>query len=529
MASALCKQELTCSVCQEIYRDPHQLVCGHSFCHSCVQALIQQVPAGDRLACPVCRKRFPEPPSLRRNEPLASAANAFRNSQAAGGTSAVPCDWCQKKSAVRSCLKCELSLCSLHLKPHLEKPAFRDHPLVGPVRNFEQRKCPDHGEMLRMYCSTEKMPMCSLCAVSGTHLGHDVKSFEEAETEFKATLLLFLEHANNKLQGNEAALREEKRQQEMIENSSRVLKQKMDRVATDLKKKMKKFRSNLSEYSDQEASNAKAKLQKNSAEIRKDKHRVQDIKNNIETLLQEQDTFQLIQVFHSKEEKIRKELDTPLYKPVVVSLDKNKVYKKIEQSYAELQTLATKFFSELKRECYREQLTLDKSTAHPYLQITENGLTAIKTEDEQPYPAHPERFDFWPQVLTNECLASGIHYWEVETQGHWVIGLTYRPARIKGKDDGFLGQNRISWSLMQNDKGELSAWHASKKTALPRALNHSRVAVTLDYSAGTLSFHEVGGSLSHLHTFTTTFTRPVCLGFAVYYKKPPSFITLVKV
>lgn len=51
--------------------------------------------------------------------------------------------------AVKTCLKCEVSMCQEHVKPHLELPAFREHPLTEPFNDFWKRKCPDHDEIYR--------------------------------------------------------------------------------------------------------------------------------------------------------------------------------------------------------------------------------------------------------------------------------------------------------------------------------------------------------------------------------------------
>lgn len=58
----------------------------------------------------------------------------------------------------------------------------------------------------------------------------------------------------------------------------------------------------------------------------------------------------------------------------------------------------------------------------------------------------------------------------------------------------------------------------------------NRVALALDYDAGTITFSEVGPSsmLTHLHTFSTTFTQPVCLGFGLYKPDLHSRISIVK-
>ena len=67
------------------------------------------------------------------------------------------CDYCTPAAgrapwpqhAVKMCLKCEVMMCREHLRPHLELPAFRDHPLTEPSEftDFRERKCRDHDEI----------------------------------------------------------------------------------------------------------------------------------------------------------------------------------------------------------------------------------------------------------------------------------------------------------------------------------------------------------------------------------------------
>ena len=58
----------------------------------------------------------------------------------------------------------------------------------------------------------------------------------------------------------------------------------------------------------------------------------------------------------------------------------------------------------------------------------------------------------------------------------------------------------------------------------------SRVALVLNYDAGTITFSEVRSAsmLTHLHTFSTRFTQPVCLGFGLYKPDLHSQISIVR-
>lgn len=83
-------------------------------------------------------------------------------------TKSVYCDCCPetKTLAMKTCLKCEVSLCKEHVKDHLELPVFTGHPLVEPLGDLLERKCPQHKDkVLRYYCNTSRRYICNLCAL----------------------------------------------------------------------------------------------------------------------------------------------------------------------------------------------------------------------------------------------------------------------------------------------------------------------------------------------------------------------------
>lgn len=85
----------------------------------------------------------------------------------------VYCDCCPEKTtlAIKTCLKCELSLCEEHMKDHLQLPVFTGHPLVRPLGDLQERKCPQHeDEVLRYYCNTSRRYVCNLCALESKQL-----------------------------------------------------------------------------------------------------------------------------------------------------------------------------------------------------------------------------------------------------------------------------------------------------------------------------------------------------------------------
>uniref|UniRef100_A0A8U7NBQ9 Uncharacterized protein n=1 Tax=Corvus moneduloides TaxID=1196302 RepID=A0A8U7NBQ9_CORMO len=82
----------------------------------------------------------------------------------------------------------------------------------------------------------------------------------------------------------------------------------------------------------------------------------------------------------------------------------------------------------------RTNVTLDPSTAHPNLQLSEDGKEVRGQLVPRDVPDHPERFDFEPCVLARGGFASGRHFWEVEVGqgGVWALGVVRESARRRG-------------------------------------------------------------------------------------------------
>ncbi|XP_062406066.1 NLR family CARD domain-containing protein 3-like, partial [Sardina pilchardus] len=178
---------------------------------------------------------------------------------------------------------------------------------------------------------------------------------------------------------------------------------------------------------------------------------------------------------------------------------------------------------------YACDLTLDPNTAHRELSLSEGNRKVTHMREEQPYPEHPERFDYgttWlvsPQVLCREGL-NGRCYWEAEwsyegaeykyNNGGRAISVAYKSIKRKGGGgDVIMGRNAKSWSL-DCSHNRYSVCHNNKRTDIDAP--SKRVGVYLDWPAGTLSFYRVfADTLAHLHTFHSTFTEPLYPGFWV--------------
>ncbi|XP_058628456.1 NACHT, LRR and PYD domains-containing protein 3-like isoform X2 [Onychostoma macrolepis] len=162
-------------------------------------------------------------------------------------------------------------------------------------------------------------------------------------------------------------------------------------------------------------------------------------------------------------------------------------------------------------------LTLDPNTAHTELLLSEENREVTRVREKQPYPDHPDRFDYYQQVLCRESVC-GRCYWELEWSGDHVVEISVSYKSISRKGSGnecVFGYNDQSWSLFCTPSRYLFI-HNNIKTVLPVKSIISRIGVYVDHSAGTLSFFSVSDTMSLIHTVQTTFTQPLYPGFGVY-------------
>ncbi|KAM6987432.1 finTRIM family, member 86 [Tautogolabrus adspersus] len=163
---------------------------------------------------------------------------------------------------------------------------------------------------------------------------------------------------------------------------------------------------------------------------------------------------------------------------------------------------------------FRFEPTMDPNTVYRHVQLSDGGRNAkMRAENLNP-PDHPERFDFWRQVVCREPLAGSPYYWEVEWTGQKItIGVAHKEMERKGSDDkSRLGHNNLSWTLYWSGTG-FSFWHDGKEKHLgsPKA---RRIGVYLDQHAGILAFYRIAKNQAELiHRHQTQFTGPLYAGF----------------
>ena len=188
------REEVSCSVCSDLFTDPKQLSCLHSFCLKCVNQWYETCGGGDAIKCPKCQtlSRIPASGDLK-DLPTSFYLNGFidvlaikecKNTQ-------LTCGNCDKKSSEASyCFQCCIFYCEECLMFHSKMRDKTGHRALA-VREFQDKDfedvlkrpvfCSRQGhqkEELKYYCKECETALCQTCVILN-HGGHVLKLIEE--------------------------------------------------------------------------------------------------------------------------------------------------------------------------------------------------------------------------------------------------------------------------------------------------------------------------------------------------------------
>ncbi|XP_058872292.1 tripartite motif-containing protein 16-like [Acipenser ruthenus] len=546
------EQQLLCAVCLEILKDPVAIPCGHSYCMGCIKNCWDRTEHRRFYSCPQCRKTFTRRPVLRRNTILAEIAGEFKKrrlnpppAQCYAGPGDVPCDVCteRKFKAVKSCLTCLASYCETHVKPHYEGVAFKRHKLVNAIENLEQKLCAEHQKVFEVFCRTDQMCICWLCA-DKEHKSHDTVSAETERSVKQKKLGETQTQIQQRIQERLKDVDELKQAVKSLKRSAQREIKESETIFTELIRSIEKIHNEVTELigaNEKAAVNeAEGRMKKLEQEIAELRRRNAELKQLSET----EDHIHFLQNFQSlcappeagdlpsvtvntdiSFGAVRKAVS--VLKDHIENFCKGELVKITttvnEVAVYSLQAPEPRNRAEfLKYSC---QLTLDPNTAHRELCLSEGNRKATWGETQR-CSDHPERFDYYLQVLCREGLSGTHSYWEIEWSGGGAyIGVAYKGISRKGVDlSCVLGYNDKSWSLFCSGSS-YTARHNNNETAIT-APRSPRIGVYLNFNAGTLSFYGVSDTMTLLHRFQTTFTEPLYPGVYIYFGSPVTICQL---
>ncbi|XP_039618133.1 tripartite motif-containing protein 16-like [Polypterus senegalus] len=539
---SLSQDQFICSLCLEILKAPVTIPCGHNYCMSCIEVKWDQ---SKEYSCPQCAEHFDLRPVLHQNAILVDIVKALKAVRLIStsldnfaGPEDIPCDVCptKKQKAILTCLTCLASFCEMHFQPHRKSEALKKHKVEKPTRNLEHKMCSKHEKLLEVFCRTDQSGICHSCVMT-EHRDHDVVISDTQRAENQSQLEATLKEIKKKLQ-----LR--LRKVEEIRDAIDIIKISADKEVWESNKSFadlincieetcRKVTEWITEQDNREMGNAEAAIEQLVKEIEdlkaKDAQLTEllEIDDNIHFLqnlsslcVPPEDKHSLCFTISSNfsTENVSKELSQ-----LKKCLDKIWQWKieKFTPAGAETSLYILQSPPPQSREEFLQyacDLTLDPNTANIFLTLSEGNRKVTYDGAESQYPDHPDRFDYWEQVLCAQALTGTRSYWEVEWNGREVeIGVTYKGICRKGEDDECrIGDNDMSWCLWCSDYG-YSVCHNYTATVISESYS-PRIGVYLDIPSGLLSFYSISDTMTLLYTFKASFTEPLYPGFWVEFE-----------
>ncbi|KAM5135112.1 uncharacterized protein ACMZJ9_017727 [Mantella aurantiaca] len=495
MASADLRQELSCSICANLFTDPVTLTCGHSFCRTCVDHALDAQEESGIYTCPECKDHFQERPVLSKDQSQHEEHGSL-------------CDYCMPSPvpAVKCCLLCESSLCDDHLNVHSksEEHVLSDLELV----------CLVHKKVLGHYCCEDAEFICDSCILTEEHTNHQVKPIQEASEEMKQLGRNLVEHLTSKIAEDEIKVQGLQEAARISQEKLAVIKEKVNALFRDLKRQLdnleKKVLGEISQQEERISLSISDLIQQ--LEIKKDE--LSRKMHDIEELCNMNDPLSVLEEWKTIKEdfgKTKNGFKTSAKKKSVADLDEGLISATLHTRLIEIVTTAKKDF-------YVQQapdFILDVNTASNNVYVSGDLKMVSASEISQNRTKMPERFQY-NQVFGSKNFLSGKHYWEVETGegGNWRLGMSYPSITRKGYHS-LIGHSNKSWGLCRYFN-QYFAIHDRRVLPVLHKPSCNRLGVYLDYEAGVISFYELCDPIRLLYTFSVTFSEPLLLVFGVY-------------
>uniref|UniRef100_A0A8C9Y2K1 Bloodthirsty-related gene family, member 30 n=1 Tax=Sander lucioperca TaxID=283035 RepID=A0A8C9Y2K1_SANLU len=522
------EQELTCSICLDLFNQPVSTPCGHNFCQACIGGYWA---SGAACTCPLCKRQFDERPQLSVNKVFALIAEKFKLSRYAPaaaqddlfvaeppGEDVVWCDVCTglKQPAVSSCLTCTASYCSLHLQPHHSTPFYAKHPLMAPQDALRGRTCRVHRRLLEVYCRTCERCICALCVLDE----HRIHKTVSVQTERLSKQIL------NRIGQKEIHVTQLKRKLDGVKSYADgergEVEQLLDDVAVSLDRIRSRVVGGIQIQLDDVMEKGTGLVKRLEAEL----SQLTERRAELEKQAVSQDHIGFLQSLDCAAAPLAEDQDDDLdeeFSEFSLSFQLDDVKNSLADIRDRMDLIRmgggptrgsgqSNIYTNIYINIHQgqdgphqdgrggEDVALNPVTAYPFLILSSDRKQVKRGETLQFFRSNPQRYDVWSCVLAKEGYATGRHYWEVFVgeSKDWKLGVVTETASRKGLFDmsPSNGYYALWWS-----GGQLRALTAPPLTKVKCPPRLRQVGVFLDVDEGHVTFYNTKSG-SEIYSFS---------------------------
>ncbi|XP_055479690.1 tripartite motif-containing protein 30A-like [Psammomys obesus] len=461
------KEEVTCSICLELLKEPVSADCGHSFCRACITLNYESSTGKEgEGSCPVCRVSYLFG-NLRPNRHAANIVESLKG--------------------------------------------FKSIPEEEQTVNV----CEQHGEKLQLFCENDMTAICWLCERSQDHRGHHTVLIEEAAEKYKGKL--------------QAALQTLKAKEKTCDEWQDDLQQERtyweDQIQSDVDSVQVEFealRVVLASKENEELQKLMKekegilqRLEKSENELFRQRDSVRDCISDVEHHL-ESSTMEMLQGVNCV---LKRSKALKLQQPEMIQ-KKRRIFH-----VPDLKGMLEAFQGIMDVQQYWVRVTLSPNNSANVLYEKERQKYYNDYDGYGDYNDYTSALQFSESyclgVLGCPALQSGKHYWEVDVSGcqAWLLGLNNgqraqpqfypgKPVLLTSKYKQCVSyQPKYGYWVIGIKDSSLYAFDQCYETKNPSVLALSqrgplsRVGVFLDFEASTLSFYDASNCGALIYRF----------------------------
>ena len=288
------REEVSCSVCSDIFTDPKHLPCLHSFCLHCLKEWHRTSHGRDTIRCPKCQavSRIPKSGDLK-DLPTSFYVNGLIDVLAIKEckSSQVKCGNCDKKSSETSyCFQCCVFWCEECVIGHNIIRSNKDHRVLA-LKDFQDKDYEDvlkrpvfcakqrhEKEELKYFCKNCETAVCQSC-INLDHSGHSLEHIEEEAERQKIEMKLMIETHRCILEAKVSAVSRLDEDYAKLIQQGEDLKQHVQRIVDNLMTTIQAKKQNI--FAEVETQTKKY-LESVTTEKTEMEHQIEMIKSSLE-------------------------------------------------------------------------------------------------------------------------------------------------------------------------------------------------------------------------------------------------------